>query len=59
MKTLVSSLSLDKIENFKISLSKNAKTLKQGDQGYDEGNARWSDYDNKKAGMIVQVNKAN
>jgi hypothetical protein len=55
MKNLVSSLSSGKIDNFKKLLSNNAKTLREGEQGYDEAIIRWSDYAIKKAGMIVQV----
>jgi len=52
---LVSSVSLDKIEKFKKSLSNDVRILQEGVQGYDEAIIRWSGYAIKKAGMIVQV----
>ena len=54
-RNLVSSLSPGLVDNFTKSLSSNAKILREGDEGYDEGIVRWSDYAIKKAGLIVQV----
>jgi hypothetical protein len=55
MKNLVSSLSSNQINEFKKLLSKDAKTIQEGEQGYDESIIRWSDYAIKRAGMIVEV----